>query len=180
MTYEQRKALKPPDCTRACGVPPQTFAKRRHVLREQRQRQGKQGRPAQLSLEAQLFMPLPYGRESRPYFPLGRSWGVAEARVCRPVQRLEHLRLQSQSGPWPGKKKWPAGSTPGAVIVGDGAASPGEGPPKNSGVPPAGRRPAPRKKRPSSWPTSPASFAGSPSAREGQTLLHWSRGAGAP
>ena len=60
MTYEQMKDLKPEAFKRACGVPPQTFDKMLHILREQGQRKIKPGRPAKLSLEDQRFMTLQY------------------------------------------------------------------------------------------------------------------------
>jgi hypothetical protein len=63
MTYEQMKDLKPEDCKRAGGVPPQTFEKMLPVLREDVRRKIKPGRPAQLALEAQRLLPLPYWRE---------------------------------------------------------------------------------------------------------------------
>src|SRR5919106_576845 len=140
MTYEQRQDLKPQDFKRACGVHPQTFDKMLHVLREHMQRKVKQGRPAKLSLEDQLLMPLQYWREYRTYFHIGPSWGVAESIVCRTVQRIENLLIRSKGFHLPGKKKLPAGGTQFEVIVVDVAESPVERPQKNSGVTTAGRR----------------------------------------
>jgi hypothetical protein len=67
MTYAPRKALKPEDVKRACGVHPQTFEKMLQVLREHEQRKIKPGRPPKLSLEDQLLMTLQYWREYRTY-----------------------------------------------------------------------------------------------------------------
>jgi hypothetical protein len=103
MTSEQIKDLQPDDCKRARGVHPQTFAKMLQVLQEHMQKKITSGRPAKLSLEDQLVMTLQYWREYRPSFPLGLSWGVAEAVVCRTVQRIEPLLIQSQAFHWPGK-----------------------------------------------------------------------------
>jgi Helix-turn-helix of DDE superfamily endonuclease len=110
MTYEQIQDLKPQEFKRACGVHPQTFDKMLHVLREHRQRKVKQGRPAKLSLEDPLLMTLQYWREYRTYFHIGLSWGVAESIVCRTVQRIANLLIQSKVFHLPGKKQLPAGA----------------------------------------------------------------------
>lgn len=65
MTYEQLKALKTGDFTRACGVHPQTFEQMLQVLREKAQKKIKPGRPPTRSLEAQLLMTRHYWREYR-------------------------------------------------------------------------------------------------------------------
>src|SRR5919108_6125571 len=104
MPYAPIKDLKPEDCKRACGVYPQTCETMLHGLRAHGQRQSKPGRPAQLSLEDQLCLPLHYGRESRTSFHSGLSWGVAASVVGRTVQRVANLLIQSQVCPLPGKK----------------------------------------------------------------------------
>jgi hypothetical protein len=170
MTYEQIKDLKPEDFKRACGVHPQTFEKMLHVLREPRQRKIKPGRPAKLSLADQLCMTLHYGREYRTSCHIGLSWGVAESVVCRTVQRVENLLIQSKVFHLPGKKPLHAGGTPCEVIVVDVAASPVERPQKNSGATLAGRRSATRRKRRWSSRTRAAQSSVSPSARDGSTI----------
>jgi hypothetical protein len=153
MTYERMKDSKPQDFKRACGVHPQTFEAMLQALRAPAPQQVKPGRPPTLSLEHQLLMPLQYWREYRTDFQIGLSWGVAEAVVCRTVQKIENLLLQSKACHGPGKKKLRAGGTPLAVLVVDVAASPVERPQQNSGNPTVGRRNGtPRKRRSSSHP----------------------------
>jgi Helix-turn-helix of DDE superfamily endonuclease len=148
MTYEQMQTLKPGDFKRACGVRPQTFETMLQVLREHEQKKVKPGRPATLSLADQLLMTLQYWREYRTYFHIGLSWGVDESVVCRTVQKIENLLLESKTFHIPGKKKLRTGGTPFEVIVVDVAESPVERPKKNSGHTIAGRRNAiPRKRR---------------------------------
>jgi len=142
MTYEQIKDLKPEAFKRACGVQPQTFEQMLHVLREHVQRKLKPGRPTKLSLENQLLLTLQYWREYRTYFHIGLSWGVAESVVCRTVQRIENLLIQSKVFHLPGKKQLSAGGTQFEVIVVDVAESPVERPQKNSGPTTAGRKSA--------------------------------------
>jgi Helix-turn-helix of DDE superfamily endonuclease len=130
MTYEQMKDLKPGDFKRACGVHPQTFETMLQVLREHEQKKVKPGRPATLSLADQLLMTLQYWREYRTYFHIGLSWGVDESVVCRTVQKIENLLLESKTFHLPGKKKLRTGGTPFEVIVVDVAESPVERPKK--------------------------------------------------
>jgi len=151
MTYERMKDLTPPDFKRACGVHPQTFETMLQVLREHAQQKVKPGRPPTLSLEDQLLMTLQYWREYRTYFHIGLSWGVDESVVCRTVQKIENLLIQSKAFHVPGKKTLRAGGTPLEVIVVDVAESPVERPQKNSGNTTVGRRNVtPRKRRSSS------------------------------
>ena len=180
MTYEQIKDLKPEEFKRACGVQSQTFEKMLQVLREHRQRKIKPGRPAKLSLEEQLLMTLQYWREYRTYFHIGLSWGVAESIVCRTVQRIENLLIQSKAFHLPGKKKLYKEGTQFEVIIVDVAESPVARPQKNSGAPTVGRRSATPRKLSSSSRTRPARSSVSPSARAASTIANCSSGAGSP
>jgi hypothetical protein len=180
MTYEQIKDLKPAEFKRACGVQPQTFEKMLYVLRENGQKKIKPGRPAKLVLEDQLLMTLQYWREYRTSFHLGLSWGVAESVVCRTVQRLENLLIQSKVFPLPGKKTLHTGGTQFEVIVVDVAESPVERPQKNSGATTAGRRSATPRKPSSSSRTRLARLSVWPSARDASTISNYSSGAGSP
>ena len=148
MTYERMKDLKPGDFKRACGVYPQTFETMLQVLRDHAQKKVKPGRPSTLSLEDQLLMTLQYWREYHTYFHLGLSWGVDESVVCRTVQKIENLLIESEAFHVPGKKQLRVGGTPWEVIVVDVAESPVERPKKNSGNTTVGRRNVtPRKRR---------------------------------
>jgi hypothetical protein len=148
MTYEQMKDLKPGDFKRACGVHPHTFETMLQVLREQARQKVKPGRPPTLSLADQLLMTLQYWREYRTSFHIGLSWGVAESVVCRTVQKIENLLMQSKVFHVPGKKKLRGHGTPLEVIVVDVAESPVERPQKNSGnIIVARRNATPRKRR---------------------------------
>jgi hypothetical protein len=180
MTYQHIKDLKPEDFKRACGVHPQTFEKRLDVLREHGQKKRKPGRPAKLSLEDQLCMTLQYWREYRTYFHIGLSWGVAESGVCRTVQRVENLLIQSQVFHLPGKKQLHEGGPQFEVIVVDGAESPVERPQKNSGVTTAGRKSATPRKPNSSSRNRPVRSSVAPSARDGSTISNCLSGARLP
>ena len=180
MTYEQMKNLQPGDFKRACGVHPQTFATMLQVLREHEQRKVKPGRPATLSLEDQLCMTLQYWREYRTYFHIGLSWGVDESVVCRTVQKIENLLIQSKVFHVPGKKKLCAEGTSFAVIVVDVAESPVERPQKNSGATTVGRRSATPRKLSSSLRTRPARSSVSPSAKDASMISNCSSAARLP
>jgi hypothetical protein len=180
MTYEPMKDLKPGDCKRACGVQPQTFATMLHVLRAHEPQQVKPGRPPKLSLEDRLFMPLQYGREYRPSFHIGLSWGVDASVVCRTVHKIANLLLKSTTFHVPGQRQWRPGGPPWDVLVIDGAASPVQRPQKNSGNTIVGRKNALPRKHRSSQRTRRARASGSQEAGDASTVAHCANGASAP
>jgi Helix-turn-helix of DDE superfamily endonuclease len=180
MTYERMKHLKPGDFKRACGVHPQTFETMLQVLRDHEQKKVKPGRPPTLSLEDQLLMSLQYWREYRTYFHIGLSWGVDESVVCRTVQKIENLLIQSKVFHIPGKKQLRAGGPLFEVIVVDVAESPVERPQKNSGDTIVGRRSAIPRKRRSSSRTRRARSSVSLLARDESTISNCSSAAKSP
>lgn len=58
-----------------------------------------------LSVEDQLLLVLEYWREYRTQFHIGTSWGLSESAVCRLIQKVETLLLNSGKFRLPGKKQ---------------------------------------------------------------------------
>ena len=54
------------------------------------------GRPCTLSRADQLVLTLMYWREYRTEFHIGVTYGVSEATVCRTIQTVESLLIQSE------------------------------------------------------------------------------------
>jgi hypothetical protein len=132
MTYEQLKALKPNAFKRRWGVHPATFEQMVEVLRPHLDRQGKRGGQAKLSVEDQLLVVLEYWREYRSQFHIGSSWGLSESAVCRLIQKVERLLMDSGQFRLPGKKQLYQNTYSWEVVVVDVTESPIERPKKNS------------------------------------------------
>ncbi len=132
MTYEQLKALKPNAFKRRCGVHPATFQQMIEVLRPHLDRQGKRGGQAKLSVEDQLLVVLEYWREYRSQFHIGSSWGLSESAVCRLIQKVERLLMDSGQFRLPGRKQLYQNAYTWEVVVMDVTESPIERPKKNS------------------------------------------------
>lgn len=134
MTYEHLKHLKPSAFKRRCGVHPDTFEQMVEVLRPSLDRRGKRGGQAKLSVEDQLLVVLEYWREYRTYFHIGSSWGLSESAVCRLVQKVEHLLMESGKFRLPGKKQLYQNAYPWEVVVVDVTEAPIERPQKNNAL----------------------------------------------
>ena len=93
--YEELKNLSPSHFRRLTGVTRETFEKMVAILIEaQNKRYRRAGRQGGLTIEDKLLMALEYLREYRPYFHLGRSYGVSESacyRACRWVENVLDL-----------------------------------------------------------------------------------------
>ncbi len=62
------------------------------------------GRPTTLNRADQLLMTLMYWREYRTEFHIGLTYGVSESTVCRTIQKVENVLIQSRQFHLPGKK----------------------------------------------------------------------------
>lgn len=132
MTYDQLKHLKPSAFKRRCGVQPETFEQMVNVLRPHLDRRGKRGGQCKLSVENQLLLVLEYWREYRTQFHIATSWGISESAVCRLINKVETLLMNSGKFRLPGKKQLYQNAYKWEVLVVDVTESPIERPKKNS------------------------------------------------
>ena len=95
MTYEQFKHLKPSAFKRRCGIQPETFEQRVSLLRPDLDRRGKRGGQCKLRVEDPLLLVLEYWREYRTQFHIATTWGLSESAVCRLIQKVETLLINS-------------------------------------------------------------------------------------
>lgn len=130
MTYEQLKELRPSAFKRRCGVHRETFYKMVGVLCPYLDRQGKRGGQCKLSVEDQLLVALEYWREYRTQFHIAGSWGISESSVCRIVQKVETLLMQSGEFRLPGRKQVYQNAYDWKVVLMDVAETPIERPKK--------------------------------------------------
>jgi len=126
MRYETLKLLKEADFKRCTGVPRSVFEFMLAVV-ESGLREF--GRPPSLSRADQLLLTLMYWREYRTEFHIGLTYGVSESTVCRTIQKIENVLLQSKQFHLPGKKVL-AGTTPFEILVVDATEQPIERPKK--------------------------------------------------
>ena len=132
MTYEQLQSLKPSVFKRKCGVRQETFEQMTEVLRPHLDRRGKRGGQPKLSVEDQLLVVLEYWREYRTQFHIASSWGMSESAVCRLIQKVETLLMNSGKFRLPGKKQLYQNAYTWSVLVVDVTESPIERPKKHS------------------------------------------------
>jgi hypothetical protein len=92
MRYETVKQLKDEDFKRSTGVSRVMFEKMLMVVKA-----GLRdfGRKPKLSREDQLLLTLMYWREYRTEFHIGITYEVSEATVCRTIQKIENVLMQS-------------------------------------------------------------------------------------
>lgn len=133
MTYEQLQELNPAAFKRACGVSRKTFLAMVTVLQPYLERQGKRGGQNSLSVEDQLLITLQYWREYRTQFHIGLDFGVSESTVCRTIEKVETLLVQSGYFRLPGKGQLQQPNCDWEVVVVDVTEVPVERPQKNSG-----------------------------------------------
>lgn len=105
MTYEPLQMLSPPAFKRACGISRKTFLTMTEVLKPHLDRHGKRGGQNSLSVEDQLLVTLQYWREYRTQFHSSLDFGVSESTVCRIVEKVETLLVQSGRFQLPGKQQ---------------------------------------------------------------------------
>ena len=140
MTYEQFKVLKPSAFKRRCGIQLETFEQMVELLRPYLDRRGRRGGQAKLTVEDQLLLVLEYWREYRTQFHIATSWGLSESAVCRLIQRVERLLMDSGKFRLPGKKQLYQNAYNWDVVVVDVTESPIERPKKNSALTTVGRK----------------------------------------
>ena len=116
MRYETIKTLSDEDFKRSTGVQRATFEKMLEVV-ETGLRDF--GRPTKLSRADQLLMTLMYWREYHTEFHIGLTYGISEATVCRTVQKIENVLIQSKQFHLPGKKKLKNSETTIEVVLVD-------------------------------------------------------------
>ena len=145
MRYETIKTLSDEDFKRSTGVQRQTFEKMLEVV-EAGLRDF--GRPTRLSRADQLLMTLMYWREYRTEFHIGLTYGVSESTVCRTIQKVENVLIQSKQFHLPGKKRLKTSETTIEVVLIDVTEQPIERPKKdNAGIIAAKRSVIPKKRR---------------------------------
>lgn len=101
------------------------------IVRSQKEKKQKTGRPGKLCLEDQLLMTLEYWREYRTYFDIGQSWRVNESTAYRIIRKIEDTLVKSRGFTLPGKKKLANSDYQLQVVIVDVTESPIEGPKKN-------------------------------------------------
>ena len=92
-------------------------------------------------------MTLMYWREYRTAFHIGLSYGVSEATVCRTIQRIENVLIQSKQFHLPGKKALHSSDTLLEIVLVDATEQPIERPKKDNGGILAAKRSGILKKR---------------------------------
>ena len=137
MKYETVKSLKEADFKRSTGVSRRVFDQMLQVVEKGLR---SFGRPPKLSRADQLLLTLMYWREYRTEFHIGLTYGVSEATVCRTVQKIENVLIQSQQFHLPGKKAFRPNDTAIEVVLVDATEQPIERPQKNSASPTVARR----------------------------------------
>jgi hypothetical protein len=141
---EQVHALSAPDFRRLLGVKRETFEAMLAALATREAAQKKKGRPADLTLEQQLLLALPFWREYRTHYHLAAEWQVAENTVRRTLQRVENTLVKSGAFALPGRRKIGGVEPPWQVLAVDVTESPVERPKKSSAPATRARRSATR------------------------------------
>lgn len=132
MLYESLASLPPSQFRRACGFSRSTFQAMLEVLRPELDRSGKRGGQNSLSVENQLLLTLQYWREYRTQFHIGLDFGVSEATVCRIINRVETVLINSGRFALPGKRRLLDPEADESVVVLDVTEVAIERPQKNS------------------------------------------------
>ena len=144
MRYETIQRLSAEDFKRSTGVQRRTFDQMLAVIEKGLRDFGK---PPKLSRADQLLLTLMYWREYRTEFHIGLTYGVSEATICRTIQKVENVLIQSQQFHLPGKKKLAASETDIEIVVVDATEQPIERPKKDNANTLAVKRSGIRKKR---------------------------------
>jgi hypothetical protein len=116
MKYENIKDKRDKEFKRLTGVPHQLF---KQMLTIVNQESRTFGRPPTLSNANQLLLTLMYWREYRTQFHIGETYGVSEATVCRTINKIETMLMNSGQFRLPGKKKLMESDTTIEVILVD-------------------------------------------------------------
>lgn len=145
MRYETVEKLSDQAFKRATGVKRSTFQKMAEVV-EQGLRNF--GREPKLSRQDQILLTLMYWREYRTEFHIGLTYGVSEATVCRTIQKIENVLIQSKQFHLPGKKTLHSSETTLEIVLLDATEQAIERPKKNNdGITAAKRSVTPKKRK---------------------------------
>lgn len=144
MRYETVEKRTNEEFKRCTGVQRTTFE---HMLAVVEAGLRTFGRPTKLSRANQLLMTLMYWREYRTEFHIGLTYGVSESTVCRTIQKVENVLIQSQQFHLPGKKALQPSDTPLEIVVVDATEQPVERPKKDKNGSTAAKRSDIPKKR---------------------------------
>ncbi len=131
MKYENIKNRKDGDFKRLTGVTHDIFKKMLNVIEE---RSPSFGRPSKMSHANQLLMTLMYWREYRTQFHIGETYQISEATVCRTINKIENMLMESDQFTLPGKKKLQESDTLIEVIVVDATEQAIERPKKTKAI----------------------------------------------
>jgi hypothetical protein len=104
MDYQNLSAKK---FKRRFGVHKQTFREMVEAVKSVEAKSyspSKRGPKPKLSVEEQILVTLEYWREYRTYFHIGTSWKLSESTICRIVNRIEKMLLESGRFRLKGKK----------------------------------------------------------------------------
>jgi len=101
MRYKEIKGRRDADFKRLTGVQHKTFKKMVVILERE---MPNFGRPPKLGRADQLLMTLMYWREYRTQFHIAQAYGISESAVCRTIQKVENVLIQSGYFRLPGKK----------------------------------------------------------------------------
>jgi len=131
MRYEKVEFLSDAEFKRCTGVQSPTFKKMLEVVET-----GLHdfGRPTTLNRADQLLMTLMYWREYRTQFHIGLTYGVSEATVCRTIQKIENVLIQSKQFHLPGRKALQPSETLIEIVLVDATEQPIERPKKDKNV----------------------------------------------
>ena len=145
MRYETIQSLKDEDFKWSTSVQRHTFEKMLAVVGAGL---GDFGRPTKLSRANQLLMTLMYWREYRTEFHIGLTYGVSESTVCRTIQKIENVLIQSKQFHLPGKKALQPSDTVIEIVLVDATEQPIERPKKDKAdITAAKRSVTPKKHR---------------------------------
>lgn len=144
MRYETVKQLKDEEFKRLTGVSRAMFEK---MLKEVKAGLRDFGRKPKLSREDQLLLTLMYWREYRTEFHIGVTYEVSEATVCRTIQKIENVLMQSGEFRLPGRKALQPSDTVIEVVLIDATEQPIERQKKSNAGITAAKRSAIHKKR---------------------------------
>ena len=143
MRYETVQKLKDEEFKRSTGVQRSTFEKMLEVVQTGL---SDFGRPTTLNRADQLLMTLMYWREYRTEFHIGLTYGVSESTVCRTIQKVENVLIQSKQFHLPGKKALEPSETVIEIVLVDATEQPIERPKKDkAGITAVKRSGTPRK-----------------------------------
>ena len=133
--YDRVKGLGESDFRRLTGVKPKTFEKMVEVLTKAFARKKQHGgRPNKLCIEDMLPMTLEYLREYRPYFHIGRSYGLSESNACKGIEWVEDCLVKDKAFSLPGRKALLKSDAEYEVVLIDATETPIERPKKNKSI----------------------------------------------